>query len=155
MSKNIIKGFLFISISIIVFIIVALSLLHKNNQEIIEQQLTSNKYFIHIQFKGKIINAKEVERDGRDHDIACLQLDYCNLDSFHLYIPNEAFLKIKNGRAVMPIPTGTSNGEIDYIEVNIGHSGKEKFYKNGKLIEEYDLSFNSAGLLEDDLKICD
>lgn len=155
MSKKLKKGILFISIFIVVFIITTLILLHKNNKEIDKKQFLLDKNLMNVQFKGKIINTKEIERDGRYHDIACLQLDYCNVDSFYLYIPNAAFLKIKNGRAVMPIPTGTSNGEIDYIEVNIEHSGKEKFYKNGKLIEEYRLSFSSAGLLEKDIGFCD
>jgi hypothetical protein len=60
-------------------------------------------------------------------------------------------LRIKDKKAVMPIPAGI----IDYIEVNLNNDGQERLYMNGKLVDEYEVSLGCAGLLPEDMKFCD
>jgi hypothetical protein len=106
-----------------------------------------------IEFKGKVVNSIEVERNGRYYTIACLQLDYSSIDSCYLYDPEESFLRIKNDKVVMMISDPSKS--VDYVEVNMNEDGKEKFYKDGKLYEEYELSLSCNGLLKSDLTFCD
>jgi hypothetical protein len=138
-----------------VFIIVAVIVCRRTNRTIEDNQSWYREHLANIQFRGKIIKATQIKRDGRYHDIACIQLAYCSVDSCYFYVPEVAFLKIKNGMAVMPITTGDSNGNIDSVEVNIGNSGEERLYKEGQLKETYNISIPTAGLMEEDLKFCD
>ncbi len=149
------NGYVILVAFVMILIVAVIILFRRTGRDINEKQTWRNQNLMKIQFKGKIIKTKQLTRTGRYHDIACLQLDYCNLDSCYYYIADLVFLKIKNGKAVMQIPSGTSNGKIDYVEVNIDQSGKEKFFKNGKLEDSYDVELSSAGLLKEDLWFCD
>lgn len=115
------------------------------------------EHFGNIQFKGKIINMAEYVRNGHYYDIACVQLDYSNVDSFYAFLPGKSFLKIAHGKAVMPIGSGVSleDKKIDYVEVNINNSGKEIFYHKGDPWYKERLSLGSPGLLASDLQFCD
>ncbi|MBV9962659.1 MAG: hypothetical protein JO072_10465 [Parafilimonas sp.] len=126
---------------------------------------TNNEYakwqksnFGKLQFKGKIIKMTELVRNGRYYDIACVQLDYSNVDSFYAFIPNKSFLKISKGKAVIPIGSGVALEEkkVDYVEINMNDSGKEVFYYKGKVWETLNtLALGCPGLQESDLKFCD
>ena len=149
------KGCLILALFVAAWFIVALILFHWNNEQNAKGQIWNKEHLMQLQFKGKIIKVTELTRIGRYYDIGCVQLDYCNVDSFYLYVQGMAFIKIKNGKAVIPMWTGSVNWGLDYVEVNINHSGKVNFYKEGKLKESSDLGMGAGGLTEEDLKFCD
>jgi hypothetical protein len=136
-------------------VLVILLTLRKMRSDYTQQQAWRSKNLMQIQFKGKVITTKEIDRNRRHYVIACLQLDYSNLDSCYIFKPGISALRIKNNKGLMEIPAGTADRQIDYIEVNINNNGQEKFYKNKTLVDECTVSLTSDGLLEEDMTFCD
>ena len=81
----------------------------------------------------------------------CIQLDYSNVKEF--YILNDyCFLKIKNNVATMT--GGVLNAMPKYVEVNIGHSGIQKYIYADGTADDFGLSLANYELTKDDMNVC-
>jgi hypothetical protein len=106
-----------------------------------------------IQFKGKVINTKMIDRYGKKYLILCIALDYTNTNNFYIFNDLNA-LKIKNGIATIPGGLFEQNLIPTYVEININNSLKNKiYYQNGE-VHEYELGLGSGGLKEKDMNSC-
>jgi len=118
--------------------------------------------FSKISFKGKIIDIHIIDRGGRAYAIACVDLDYSNVENFHIFNDISAF-RINNNIASLPIgPIGLmligqekSVLECTYVEVNLQNSRKMVFYTNDKITATDDLYYRSSNLREEDFRACD
>ena len=148
------KGCLILTLFIAIFFILAIrSEIHLWHENKLNQQKRLAAIG-HIQFKGKVIRIKKVMGFGdKGYNMMCVQLDFTNTDSFFIF--NDInFLKIKAGIASMSGGISNEGSEVDYVEVNLHNSSKEKYYyKNGK-IEDYPLSLGKGGVTESDVNTC-
>lgn len=141
----------------IVIIFIAVIIISKNSvkEDNDSIQKWRDKNIGNIQFKGKVVESKIVEHGGRRYGIVCLDLDYSNTKDFYVF--NEfACLRIKDGKAIMSIGFVMQNDEkVKYIEVNIKGDKKERFFKEGGGVDEYEMTLASNGILKEDMKNCD
>ncbi len=146
------KTLLLIFSIIIVFIAVIVidRSLAKENDDKLQKWRDKN---MQVQFKGSVIETQIVKHGGRQYGIVCLRLDYTNQNNFYAF--NDSIcLKIKNGKAIMSIGfVASTDKKIKYIEVNLNNDRKERYFKVGGEVEEYDLTLSSNGVLESDLKL--
>jgi len=73
-----------------------------------------------ICFKGKIINAKIIERYVNRYYLLCIKLDYTNINEYYIFKEKLCALKIKNGIGVLVGGLVFNDNKIPtYIEYNI------------------------------------
>ncbi|MBO9583459.1 MAG: hypothetical protein J7574_04800 [Flavobacterium sp.] len=152
--KKITKQLLFILIIIIAFIgviIISQFYIKEQHKDVFEH---TGKNIEKIQFKGAVMDSKIVKHGGRQYGIVCLKLDYSNIDNFYVF--NEsACLKIKDGKAIMSIGFVMQNeAKVKYIEVNMHGDKKERYFKEGGEVDEYEMTLASNGIIESDIKFC-
>jgi len=106
-----------------------------------------------VQFKGKVIDSQVYNFSGKPYVVICVRLDYSTVKK--IYILNDlCALKIKDNVATMSGAAYSKNGCPTYVEVNLNHTGRTKFYwKDGKN-EEFEWLLNTNGLMEKDLNRC-
>ncbi len=115
-----------------------------------------------MSYKGRIIEIHKIRRGGRTYAIACIDLDYSNVEDFHRFDKISAF-RIKNNVASLPVgfigetlvEPAKSILESNYVEVNLQNSSKMVFYSNNKITASKDLYYRSSNLREEDLLVCD
>lgn len=109
---------------------------------------------VEVQFSGKIVETRKVMRQGRITYINCVKIDYSNVDS--IMITNKkyhVFLKIKDGFTTLVLPENIMEG--DSVVINMNNDRKERFYRNGILIDEFPLSLSRGYATDKDMEICD
>lgn len=109
---------------------------------------------VEVQFSGKIVETREVMRKGRITYINCVKIDYSNVDS--IMITNKkyyVFLKIKDGFTTLVLPENIMEG--DSVVINMNNDRKERYYRNGILIDEFPLSLSRGYATDEDMEICD
>jgi hypothetical protein len=148
------KGLLVLLLFLVMFFILAIRSEISLRHEIKLNQQKRLAAIGSIQFKGKVIRIKKVMRFGdKGYHMMCVQLDYTNTDTFFVY--NDInFLKIKAGIASMSGGLSADGREIDYVEVNVHNSGKEKYYYKNGTTDELPLSLPPGGVTESDVNIC-
>ncbi|TCC97711.1 hypothetical protein [Pedobacter hiemivivus] len=147
------KTLLFILGIVIVFILIMI-IVEKGNDKIkAENNASIDENLSRIQLKGKVIHFSIIDRYGKQYYMICIKLDYSNVSDFYLFKQSRG-LKIKDGIATMSGGIFMKDKIINYVEINMNNSGKEKFlYKNGDA-EEFDLSYGAGGIEEGDMNVC-
>ena len=139
---------------ITVFSIVVFISQHFIKEDSENTQKWRNENISNIEFKGKVIDTKIIERGGRKYGIVCIKLDYTNIKNFYMF-NDMSCLRIKNNKAIMSIGfVSESDKKINYVEININGDGKERYYKEGGGFDESDLTLASNNLIETDMKFC-
>lgn len=146
-----------VGITLLIFIISAIVLftggtffakkVNKDRKEWIKDNIT-------VQFHGRIISKKAVNRGGRDITIGCIKVNYSNTDS--IIIQNKRdyiYLKIQDSIATFVLNFPCE--QADSVSINMENNRVERYYKNGELFVEYPLSLRSAYATDEDLKFCD
>lgn len=109
---------------------------------------------IDIQCSGKIIHKEYITRSSREIIVCCIKVHYSNVDSITIFDNNHyTFFRIKNNIATKLLSYNVE--EADSVSININNDRKERYFKNGILLEEYPLSLGSGYATYDDLiNIC-
>ena len=93
------NGYVILVAFVMILIVAVIILFRRTGRDINEKQTWRNQNLMKIQFKSKIIKTKQLTRTGRYHDIACLQLDYCNLNRGYCYIRRFSVSKDKKWKS--------------------------------------------------------
>lgn len=153
MKKNI-KITLLVTSILVAFCILSILIRVKEIKDSDAKEIFLNKTLGNIHFKGKVIKFSLISRYSKRYSLACVKLDYTNIDSFYLF-KNDYCLVIKNGIATVSGGFFPSDGRVlDYVEVNMNSNTKEIFhYKDGSTLESTYL-IGCGGLIETDMNIC-
>lgn len=147
MKKYTIAILIFISLVITGFFL----LLSFNNKRARIADKSRNR--INIELSGRIISKEEKRRWGRERIICCVDMSYSNIDSIYIYDTQYYIaVKIKDKIATFVLPYDAY--DADSVEININNNRIEKYFKDGILLTERPISFESAYIAERDLKTC-
>jgi len=125
-----------------------------------EYRIQTNETFQNLKFKGRIREIKKYNSkgreitkytsDGRIYGIMCVELDYCNVDSFYVYNDMNC-LRISNGFAIVPTnglrPYSTENQRSNailsakYMEVNMNEKHQTTYMDSTGNIFSEELDF--------------